>query len=214
MTFRRRLLPAGIVAAFVLTACGGSDSSAPATSDVAVPTTQAEVEPTEDFTQVEDDSAGVPGATDATDSGDADATDSGDVDATADATVADPGEGGTDATQGPVAVSLIEWEIDAPTEYAAGEITFEATNDGNFPHEFVVIRGDGYESLPLAEGGAVIEDDLAPGALIDRTMRVSSGTSADLTVTLEPGNYVLLCNLGGGGNSHAGRGQTLDVTVT
>lgn len=216
MTFRRRLLPAGIVAALLLSACGGSDSAGSETSGVTVPTTQADEEPTEDFTQVEDDPAGTPGATEATEGTDlTEVPDAANATEAPGTTVADPGDGGaTDAAEGPVAVSMVEWEIDAPTEYPAGDVTFSATNDGNFPHEFVVIRGDGYESLPLDEGGAVIEDDLPPGALIDRTERVSSGSSADLTVTLEAGNYVLLCNLGGGANSHAGRGQTLDVTVS
>lgn len=113
-----------------------------------------------------------------------------------------------------VSASLVEWAIEAPAEYAAGEITFTATNNGNFPHEFAVIAGEGYESLPLAEGGAVIEDDLPTGALIGRTGRLGGGSSEDLTVTLAPGNYVLVCNLGGGNNSHAGQGQRLDITVS
>lgn len=113
-----------------------------------------------------------------------------------------------------VTASLVEWAIDAPTEYAAGPITFTASNDGSFPHEFVVIRGDGYESLPLADGGAVIEADLAEGDLIARTARIRVGSAEELTVDLEPGSYVLVCNLGAGGNSHAGRGQNLDIVVS
>jgi hypothetical protein len=112
-----------------------------------------------------------------------------------------------------VAASMVEWSIDAPTEYAAGEITFAATNNGSFPHEFVVIEGESYESLPRAEGGAVIEDELPTGALIGRTSKIGGGSVEDLTVTLGPGNYVLLCNLGGG-NSHAARGQRLEITVS
>jgi uncharacterized cupredoxin-like copper-binding protein len=107
----------------------------------------------------------------------------------------------------------VEWELSAPVEYAAGATTFNATNGGEFPHEFVVIAGDGYASLPQAENGEVIEDELAPGALIGRTDRFEPGESMSLTVDLEPGNYVLLCNIAVGPNSHAGAGQTLDVTV-
>ena len=98
-------------------------------------------------------------------------------------------------------------------EYAAGSITFNVANDGEFPHEFVVIAADGYETLPLADNGAVIEEELADGALIDRTERFESGQGGSLTVDLAPGNYVLLCNIAVGPNSHAGAGQTLDVTV-
>ena len=109
--------------------------------------------------------------------------------------------------------TLVEWAIEAPTEYVAGEVTFTAINGGGLPHELVVIAGEGYESLPTEEGGKVIEDELPTGALIGRTDRITAGESADLTVDLAPGNYVLICNLGGGPNSHAGRGQRLDITV-
>src|SRR6056297_482846 len=90
-----------------------------------------------------------------------------------------------------VTASLVEWAIEAPTEYAAGSITFTASNDGSFPHELVVIRGEGYESLPLADGGAVLEDELPEGDLIARTSRLGGGSTEELTVDLEPGNYVL-----------------------
>jgi hypothetical protein len=106
-----------------------------------------------------------------------------------------------------------EWLIEAPADLAAGEVTFAIQNDGSFPHEFVVIAGDGYESLPLASNGAVLEDELPAGALIDRTDRIQGGLAGSLTVDLESGNYVLLCNIVAGPTSHAGRGQFLDVTV-
>lgn len=218
MSMGRRVLAAGVITAFVLTSCGGSDSADDDPVGTSTATSDAETEPSEDFTPTEgeddvplgsapsDDTTGAstPGA----DSVAPDAT------GTAGATT-QPGatDGGTPAGDAVVA-TLMEWSIDAPTEYAAGDVTFTATNDGNFPHEFVVIRGDGYESLPLAEGGAIIEEELPDGALIDRTDRLSGGSSADLTVTLEPGNYVLVCNLGGGANSHAGQGQNLDITVS
>ena len=109
--------------------------------------------------------------------------------------------------------TLVEWAIEAPTEYLAGEVTFTAVNGGGLPHELVVIAGESYEALPKEDGGKVIEDELATGALIGRTDRLTAGDSAELTVDLAPGNYVLICNLGGGPNSHAGRGQRLDITV-
>ena len=58
------------------------------------------------------------------------------------------------------------------------------------------------------------EDELPTGALLGRTQRIGGGSTAELTVSLAPGNYVLLCNLGGGANSHVGRGQRLDITVS
>lgn len=111
-----------------------------------------------------------------------------------------------------IAVSLTEWALDAPTSFAGGEVTFTAANDGNFPHELAIARGDSYETLPLLANGAV--DEAALGAdFLGRTDRIESGATADLTVTLEPGNYVLLCNIQAGPNSHAAAGQVLSVTV-
>lgn len=129
----------------------------------------------------------------------------------------DPDEEGDEvgnAAAGAQTATLSEWMIDAPTDYVAGEITFTAVNDGGFPHEFVVIEGESYESLPLAEGGAVLEDELPTGALIGRTAKLPGGSSEDLTVDLPAGTYVLVCNLGGGDNSHAGQGQRLNITVS
>ncbi|WP_051062304.1 hypothetical protein [Ilumatobacter nonamiensis] len=219
----RRIVAVGVVAA-VLASCGGSDD-ADEPVETGAPTTEAETDPSEDFTPADGEEDVPLGSTASGDDAgeeaettDEDSTaetaetdaDTGDSTATTEDTSTD---GGAEAA-GAVDVSMVEWAIDAPTEYTAGDVTFTATNDGNFPHEFVVIQGDGYESLPLAEGGAVIEDDLPPDTLIERTDRLSGGSTADLTVTLEPGNYVLLCNLGGGSNSHAGQGQTLDITVS
>lgn len=215
MRIARRVFAVGVATTFVLASCGGSDGD-DESLDTVVPTTEAESEPTEDFTPAagEDDAPLDTTSPDEEGTDEAPGTTSSAVDSTTATTQAAPTDGGEVATSGAVEASMVEWAIDAPTAYTAGDVTFTATNNGNFPHEFVVIQGDGYDSLPLADGGAVIEDELPPDALIDRTDRIGGGASAELTVTLEAGNYVLLCNLGGGSNSHAGQGQTLDITVS
>jgi hypothetical protein len=220
MITTRRALPVAAALTFVIASCGGSSDGGSEDTEVQVTAAETVAEETEDFTEVENtDSA-------ETVDSDVETTDEAPPEETAaeetapeetapDETAAEPGDSTDgDAAAAAVDVSLVEWAIEAPAEYAAGEITFTATNNGSFPHEFVVIEGEGYEALPLAEGGAVIEDDLPTGALIGRTARVAGGSSEVLTVTLAPGNYVLLCNLGGGGNSHAGQGQRLDITVS
>ncbi len=235
MTTTRHLAPAAAAVAILLSACGGSDSTDDTVTSVAV--TAPETDPPEDFTEADtvvdtatdtgtDDSAVVDTAADdvadtIADGGDtpvdtADPIDDG-GDEPVEGTVAtgETGETGeTGAAAGMATATLSEWMIDAPTDYAAGEVTFTAVNDGSFPHEFVVIEGESYETLPLEEGGSVIEADLPTGALLGRTDRIGDGSSEDLTVTLSPGNYVLVCNLGGGDNSHAGQGQRLDITVS
>ncbi len=107
---------------------------------------------------------------------DADATD-------ADATPAVSAMGET------VAVSLMEFAIDMPSELPAGPTTFEITNDGTIEHNFEV-EGQGIEEeLP---------ENLAPGA---------TGT---LTVDLAPGTYEVYCPVG----NHEDEGMRLELTVT
>ena len=182
---RRYLLVLALIIALALGACGGDDDDT--TSAEPEPTT-AEPEPT----SVEPEPTSV------------------EPDPTAEETepTADETAGGA------IPVSLSEWVVDTEAALASGSVTFEVTNDGEFPHEFVVIQGDGYANLPLEGSGAVNEDELAAGALLGRTDRLQPGESASLTVDLAAGNYVFICNIAVGSNSHAGRGQTLDVTVS
>jgi hypothetical protein len=118
------------------------------------------------------------------------------------------------ATGAAVDVTLKEWSIDAPASVKAGDVTLNVKNGGAFPHELVVVKGDSYETLPLGANGSVDEGKLAAGALIGRTQRIGGGGTEAKTFTLTPGNYVFVCNLGGGNNSHAKAGQKLSVTVT
>ena len=120
---------------------------------------------------------------------------------------------GDPPASGTVPIELDEWVIEAPTAYRAGAITFEVTNAGTFVHELVVVRGESYESLPLAANGAIVEDDLEEGALVGRTPRIDPGGSETLTLGLDPGDYVLVCNISSGPSSHAAQGQRLAVTV-
>lgn len=91
----------------------------------------------------------------------------------------------------------------------AGDVTFRLTNEGGEDHEFVVIRTDlAPGTLPIREEEWV--DEEAPGLnpiggfdhlLPDRTK--------ELSLELEPGNYVLLCNMQG----HYQRGMYAPLTV-
>lgn len=218
----RRALPAAAALTIVLASCGGSSDGGADDVETLVTVAETVADSVEDFTEGEGSESDV--SVEAVEPVVAEPEES-----VAEETVAAPVESvepaadPTDTADAPtvgdaasagIDVALSEWEVDAPDAYAAGEITFNASNGGNFPHEFVVIAGAGYESLPRTEVGAVIEDDLPTGALIGRTGRIGGGSSESLTVTLAPGNYVLLCNLGGGNNSHAGQGQRLDITVS
>jgi len=85
-----------------------------------------------------------------------------------------------------VPVSEVEFKITlASTNFKAGEITFEAKNDGKIPH------------------------DLAIKGTSDKTRLIPPGGSAELKVTLKAGKYELYCTVPG----HEAAGMRLNITV-
>jgi uncharacterized cupredoxin-like copper-binding protein len=86
-----------------------------------------------------------------------------------------------------VPVSEVEFKISlASTDLKAGEITFEAKNDGKIPH------------------------DLAIKGTSDKTELISPGGTAELKVTLKAGKYELYCTVPG----HEAAGMKLNITVS
>jgi uncharacterized cupredoxin-like copper-binding protein len=98
---------------------------------------------------------------------------------------------------GAVQVEIGDFFVNPSTEdAAAGSVTFEVENTGTQPHEFVVIQTDLAEGdLPL-EGGTVAEAG-AGLTIIDEIEPFSPGSTESLTVDLEAGAYVLICNVAG-----------------
>lgn len=86
-----------------------------------------------------------------------------------------------------VPVSETEFKITlASTDLKAGEITFEAKNDGKIPH------------------------DLAIKGTSDKTELIAAGGTAELKVTLKAGKYELYCTVPG----HEAAGMKLNITVS
>jgi hypothetical protein len=156
----------------------------------------------------------VPAATEAAPATDApDTTPATDPPAT-DPTATDPPATDPPAAAAAVGVELDEWTIVLDAPLTAGAVDFNVANVGAFTHELVVIQGDSYATLPQTPNGAVNEAALPAGALLAKSDKFESGQGGTLSVELAPGNYVLLCNIAVGPNSHAGAGQVLDVTVS
>ncbi len=100
----------------------------------------------------------------------------------------------------------------------AGETTFVIDNVGAIHHEFAIFKTDlPADALPLNAEGKVDEDKagLLAEALYTKPVRgdddhrIRDGRGVDFTINLEPGKYVLLCNLAG----HYKAGQFLAFTV-
>lgn len=112
-----------------------------------------------------------------------------------------PGQGGSPTAASPattaVEVKLQEWAVGTDVTTApAGMVTFSVTNEGpDDVHEFVVIKTDlSLVDLPTDETGAV--DEAGGGMEVKGEIEdVAVGASEELALTLEPGAYVLICNI-------------------
>jgi uncharacterized cupredoxin-like copper-binding protein len=90
----------------------------------------------------------------------------------------------------------------------AGDITFNIENTAqDIEHEFVIVKTDLSPSdFPLDDNGDVIEDQVN---IVTEQEAIQPGESATLMATLEPGHYVLMCNLPG----HFMQGMHTEFTV-
>jgi hypothetical protein len=102
------------------------------------------------------------------------------------------------APPGPVfPVTLKDFWTETETDTSpSGLVTFRVTNEGKSTHEFVVVRTDlPADELPLGPDGlSVSEDAVEP---LDELTEVPSGQTLELSLRLEPGSYVVFCNLEG-----------------
>jgi hypothetical protein len=107
----------------------------------------------------------------------------------------DNGDGdGNGDTGTVVGIRLLEFSvIPDPSSVAAGDVTFEATNEGAINHELAIVRTDLQPGdLPTLGDGSV---DEAQVEVIGRIAELESAGTGSQTFTLEAGSYVLICNL-------------------
>ncbi len=110
-----------------------------------------------------------------------------------------------------ITVNLTSYKIDmSATTVKAGEVTFVVKNVADDQiHEFIIVRTDTKADAleVVAATNRIDEDDLdALGEVADLEVSLQQ----ELTLTLEPGHYVMLCNLA----SHYTSGMFVDFTVT
>ena len=104
-----------------------------------------------------------------------------------------------------VNAKLVEYKMTLSTKQVpAGKVTFVVQNAGQKEHEFVVIRTNrapnalpvkAYKASEIGSQGEIGE--------------FGAGLTKKLTLTLKPGNYVLICNI----EKHYRRGQFAGLVV-
>jgi uncharacterized cupredoxin-like copper-binding protein len=109
-----------------------------------------------------------------------------------------------------VKVTLKEWTLTPDkASVPAGDITFSATNSGTIDHEFVVFKTDlAPDALKLS--GTAVDEAASGQTKVDEIAEFAPGTTKTLTLNLQPGKYVLICNVAG----HYQRGVSSAFTVT
>jgi uncharacterized cupredoxin-like copper-binding protein len=117
-----------------------------------------------------------------------------------------------------VEVTLQEFAVGTvPATAASGSVTFDIKNNGpDDEHEFVIFRTDlDPTALPTVATGAVDEEG-AGIELVDEQEAIPPQEERDLTVTLTPGKYVLICNIYDEAEkeSHYQKGMRTAFTVT
>ncbi len=116
-----------------------------------------------------------------------------------------------------VSVVLREWAVEpAESSVAAGEVYFLAQNEGpDDAHELVIIKSDlPVDELPTDDRGFVPEDQVE---FIGEIEAFAPASSASGVFTLEPGRYILICNIveleGGEWESHYLEGMRVEFTA-
>jgi uncharacterized cupredoxin-like copper-binding protein len=101
-----------------------------------------------------------------------------------------------------IALEMDEFAI-RPNQSRAqpGTVVFAISNIGEVEHELVVIRSDlDVADLPrLPDNAGADESQLD---VVDRSDPVSPGEDGELSVDLDVGKYVLICNMAPNGDSH------------
>jgi uncharacterized cupredoxin-like copper-binding protein len=111
------------------------------------------------------------------------------------------GSGGIGATEKDFAITL------DTTSVASGNVTFNISNEGPSEHEFVVIQSElAPDALPVKDGE--VEEDKVEA--VGEQESIAPSTTATLTLDLDAGSYVVICNLPG----HYEQGMHTGLTVT
>lgn len=121
------------------------------------------------------------------------------------------GGGGGGAGGNAVSATLGMWYIKLdPSSAGSGEVTFRISNqDPDMVHEFVVFKTDlAEDALPVTADQ--VNEDSPDLTLVGEKEDIAPGDSADLTVDLDAGNYVVICNITG----HYSKGMHASFTVS
>ena len=95
-----------------------------------------------------------------------------------------------------VGVVLSEFVVEPDQDTVdSGEVTFAVDNEGGDTHEFLVVEAASADDLPVDADGAFDEAAFGEDNVLGEVEDMESGDSTELTLDLDAGDYVLLCNV-------------------
>ena len=112
-------------------------------------------------------------------------------------------------------VRVSEWIFEPSAETVTfGDVTIMVNNVGTKEHELVVIKGSDPAAFEKKADGSVDEEKLAEADKRGEVEGVLAASDKSATLALEPGNYVIFCNLvDADGTSHFAKGMVSTLTV-
>jgi hypothetical protein len=117
-------------------------------------------------------------------------------------------------------VALSEFAVQPEEDTVdAGDVELVADNKGAETHELVVVRAASADELPVDDNGAFDEDAFGEEKLLGEVEDVASRSDKSITLDLDAGTYVLLCNVveeaedSGEVESHFANGMHAVLTV-
>ncbi|MEI6270882.1 MAG: sulfocyanin-like copper-binding protein [Chloroflexota bacterium] len=113
---------------------------------------------------------------------------------------------------GTIAAKQSEWKITlSAATHTAGDVTFDLSNRGTIPHEFIVVATDKTAKELLSDidptTNRIDEEKID---VVGEQPEYGAATTSELTLALPEGHYVVMCNIEG----HYKNGMYADLTVT
>lgn len=103
----------------------------------------------------------------------------------------------TDRRDTVLRVTEKDFKIIAPAVVGAGDVRLVVTNAGPDDHELEVMRAPVVGTLPIRRDGVTIDEDATEHVRLGEVEPEPSGAVSELTLHLEPGRYLLVCNMSG-----------------
>lgn len=104
-----------------------------------------------------------------------------------------------EAKKNKLQIELREWNVTLSSDTVeAGELDVSVRNKGNETHELVFVKLNtdlATGRLPVDKDGAIDEERMTFGTLVDEIEGIESGKKAKATIRLKPGRYAVICNV-------------------